>query len=43
MIERDKVIKAIQDKIDFLEFYDLLSFKKRILILKDLLKEIEKL
>jgi rRNA-processing protein FCF1 len=43
MIERKKVIKVIQDKIDFLETYDLLSFKKRILILKDVLKEIEKL
>jgi hypothetical protein len=44
MIEREKVIKVIQDKITFLEKYDIIEgFKTRILILKDLLKEIEKL
>jgi len=43
MIEKEKVVKIIKDKIEFLEKYDLLSFKKRILVLKDVLKEIEKL
>jgi hypothetical protein len=44
MIEKEKVIKVIQDKITFLETYeDLESFKTRILILKDVLKEVEKL
>jgi rRNA-processing protein FCF1 len=43
MIDKEKVIKVIQDKIAFLEIHDLLSFKMRILVLKDVLKEIEKL
>jgi hypothetical protein len=44
MIDKEKVIKVIQDKITFLEKYeDLESFKSRILILKDVLIEINKL
>jgi hypothetical protein len=43
MIDKEKVIKIIQDKIDYLDKYDLLSFKLRVLVLKDVLIEIEKI
>jgi hypothetical protein len=40
----NEAIKIIKDKITFLEKYDTIEgFKIRILVLKDILKEIEKL